>query len=272
MSAVIQVPTPDGISIAAYDRGRPDGRSILLIHGYSQSHLSWSRQFTGELAGRFRLAAMDLRGHGASDKPAAAEAYQDGRKWADDVAAVIERLDLKRPVLVGWSFGGRVLCDYVRHHGQDRIGGLVYVGAATGMNRAHAGPGRASIPDMFSDDLATNIAGTRAFLRACTAAPMPAEDYEVALAYNMVVPAAVRRAMMARRVENDDVLRAVRLPTLVIHGEADTIRLPESGRHIGSLVPDALTAFYPGVGHSPFYEASERFDADIAAFVAFLPG
>src|SRR3546814_13873737 len=100
---------------------------------------------------------------------------QDGRRWADDVAAVIERLDLKRPVLVGWSFGGRVLCDYVRHHGQDGIAGLVYVGAATNMNPAHAGPGRASIPDMFSDELAPRIDGTRRFLRACPAAPMPAD-------------------------------------------------------------------------------------------------
>jgi pimeloyl-ACP methyl ester carboxylesterase len=135
------------------------------------------------------------------------------------------------------------------------------------MNRAHAGPGRASIPDMFSDDLATNIAGTRGFLRACTAEPMQADDYEVALAYNMVVPAAVRRAMMARQVENDDVLAAIRVPALVVHGEADTIRLPESGRHIASLIPGAQSAFYEGVGHSPFYEAAERFDADLGSFL-----
>src|SRR3546814_1989999 len=100
--------------------------------------------------------------------------------WSSAVCSsdLIERLDLKRPVLVGWSFGGRVLCDYVRHHGQDGIAGLVYVGAATNMNPAHAGPGRASIPDMFSDDLATGIDGTRRFLRACTAAPMPADRSE----------------------------------------------------------------------------------------------
>src|SRR3546814_17390226 len=88
---------------------------------------------------------------------------------------------------------------------------------------------------MFSDDLATGIDGTRRFLRACTAVPMPAEDYEVALAYNMVVPASVRRAMMARQVDNDDVLRSIRIPALVVHGEADSIRLPGSGRHLAAL-------------------------------------
>lgn len=266
MPATTQIATPDGVSIAAYDFGG-SGRPVLLIHGYSQSYMCWGKQFEGSMPGRFRLAAMDLRGHGASDKPTDAGSYEDGKRWADDVAAVIERLGLERPVLVGWSFGGRVLCDYVRHRGQDGISGLVYVGAATNMNRAHAGPGRASIPNMFSDDLATNIEGTRGFLRACTAEPMPAHDYEVALAYNMVVPAAVRRVMMARQVDNDDVLKSIRVPTLVIHGEGDTIRLPESGRHIASLVPGAQGAFYPGVGHSPFYEAPERFDADLAAFV-----
>ena len=270
----------DGTPIAAYEVGSGTGigsgsgtgsrRTVLLIHGYSQSHLCWSRQFAGPLPGRFRLAAMDLRGHGASGKPLEPAAYQDGKLWADDVAAVIERLGLDRPVLVGWSFGGRVLCDYVRHRGQDGIAGLVYVGAATNMNPDHAGPGRAGIPDMFSDDLATNIDGTRRFLRACSAQPMAGEDFEIALAYNMVVPAAVRRAMMARRVDNDDVLRSIRLPSLVIHGEDDSIRLPGSGRHIEALIPGARSAFYDGIGHSPFYEAADRFDADLAAFLETL--
>src|SRR3546814_4155770 len=157
MSSTRRVAAPDGVSIAAYDSGRPAGRAVLLIHGYSQSHLCWSRQFGGSLAGRFRLAAMDLRGHGASDKPTDPAAYQDGRRWADDVAAVIERLDLKRPVLVGWSFGGRVLCDYVRHPGQDGIAGLVYVGPATNMKPAHAGPGTPSIPAQFSAPINTDL-------------------------------------------------------------------------------------------------------------------
>src|SRR3546814_11142329 len=103
---------------------------------------------------------------------------------------------------------------------------------------------------MFSDDLATGIDGTRRFLRACTAAPMPADDYEVALAYNMVVPATVRRAMMARQVDNDDVLRSVRIPALVIHGEADTIRLPGSGSHIADLTPGAEERKGVGEGKS----------------------
>src|SRR3546814_20352608 len=108
MSSTRRVAAPDGVSIAAYDSGRPAGRAVLLIHAYSQSHLCWSRQFGGSLAGRFRLAAMDLRGHGASPTPTDSPAYPDGRRWADAVAAVIERLDLRRLLLHRCALCGRL--------------------------------------------------------------------------------------------------------------------------------------------------------------------
>ena len=64
------------------------------------------------------LVAYDLRGHGMSEAPLEAEHYTDGALWADDVAAIIDQLRLDRPVLVGWSYGSFVICDYVRAHGQ----------------------------------------------------------------------------------------------------------------------------------------------------------
>src|SRR4030095_8873432 len=73
------------------------------------------------LAEEFRLVAYDLRGHGMSEAPPGQEHYTDGRLWADDVAAIIDQLGMDRPVLVGWSYGGFIICDYVRAHGQDRI-------------------------------------------------------------------------------------------------------------------------------------------------------
>ena len=104
------------------EAGNPHGRPILFLHGFSQSVLTWERQLGAELLRRHRLVAMDLRGHGSSDRPRAG--YDDSRLWADDVDAAIRELSLDRPVLCGWSYGPLVMLDYVRHYGEARIGGL----------------------------------------------------------------------------------------------------------------------------------------------------
>ena len=65
----ISVKTPDGLTISAQEWGNPTGPEILLIHGFSQSHLSWMRQVDSDLAKEFRIVTYDLRGHGNSDKP-----------------------------------------------------------------------------------------------------------------------------------------------------------------------------------------------------------
>ncbi len=100
----IDVKTPDGLAIAAGEWGNAAGPEIVFIHGFSQRSLSWSRQLTDPgLSAAFRMIAYDLRGHGASDKPADKESYGRDRLWADELAAVIAAAGLKRPVLVGWS-------------------------------------------------------------------------------------------------------------------------------------------------------------------------
>ena len=65
----VWVKTPDGPTISAQDWGNPTGPEIVFIHGFSQSHLSWIKQVTGELANDFHMVTYDLRGHGNSDKP-----------------------------------------------------------------------------------------------------------------------------------------------------------------------------------------------------------
>jgi pimeloyl-ACP methyl ester carboxylesterase len=74
------------------DFGPEDAPPILLLHGWSQHHLCWTKQFESALADEFRLIAIDLRGHGQSEAPRDPEAYTTGKLWADDVAAVISSL------------------------------------------------------------------------------------------------------------------------------------------------------------------------------------
>jgi pimeloyl-ACP methyl ester carboxylesterase len=99
-----------GARLHVVESGNAEGRSILFIHGFSQCWLAWSRQLSSSLAERYRLVAMDIRGHGLSDKPR--DGYDDSRLWADDVKAVLESLGLDRPVLSGWSYGPLVILDY----------------------------------------------------------------------------------------------------------------------------------------------------------------
>src|SRR5215467_299829 len=118
-----------GVRLNVVEEGNPQGRPILFLHGVSQCSLQWSRQMDSSLAGTYRLVAMDMRGHGLSDKPR--EGYNDSKLWADDVNAVIQSLKLDHPVLSGWSYGPLLFLDYIRHYRDDRIGGLQFIGGVS---------------------------------------------------------------------------------------------------------------------------------------------
>jgi non-heme chloroperoxidase len=263
----MSVTAPDGLTLAVQEWGNPRGPEILLIHGFNQSRLSWQRQVDDPaLAANFRMITLDLRGHGSSDKPLDKERYAHAH-WGDDIAAVMRVCGLRRPVLVGWSYGGNVICDYVRSFGTDTIAGINFVAAATKTDSAFFGPGRKNFPDMLSDDLATNIGGTRGFLRACFERQPSEDDFETMLAFNMVVPGSVRAAIMARPSNPGDALAGIRCPVLVTHGVADRILLATLGKFTAATVPGAKLSLYEGIGHAPFWEDAPRFNRELAAFV-----
>ncbi len=265
------VKSPDGVSLAVQEWGNPCGPEVVFIHGFSQSNLSWSRQVRSDLAREFRMVTFDLRGHGNSDKPSVAEAYRESRRWADDVAAIITQVGLRKPVLAGWSYGGRVLCDYLSHYGDGAIAGLIYVAATTSTKPGMLGPGMRFLPAMASEDLATNIEATKSFLVSCFEVQPSPGDMATALAYNMMVPPQVRGLLGGRPANYDDILRRVRVPVLVMHGREDQVVLPAMSEHTLSVVQHANGVFHDGVGHSLFYEVPDRFNADLAAFVRSVP-
>ena len=258
-----------GLRLHAREWGNPDGPPILFIHGLSQNHLCWYRQYQSGLADEFRLVAYDLRGHGMSEAPLDPEQYADGQLWADDVAAVIDQLELDRPVLVGWSYGGFITCDYVRAYGQDRIAAINLAGGATTLAESafgtFIGPGFLDhLPGAVADDLPTNIQAMRGLVRAFAAKPLPPEDVETLLGASMAVPARIRANLAARAIDGDDVLRALHLPLLVTHGRADTLALPAMAEHILATCPTAKVSWYDGVGHMTFLEQPERFNRELA--------
>lgn len=260
------VRTPDGLAISAQEWGNPNGPAILFIHGYAQAGISWSKQVTDPaLAARFRMVTYDLRGHGMSDKPAGNEFYREGKRWADEVKAVIDTVGLVRPVLVGWSYGGRVIGDYLTAHGHGAIGGVNFVGAVTSSaDPGRFGPGGANIVRMGSEDLATSIAGTIDFLKACFEIQPTADDMATMLAFNMMVPRHVRTGLGGRQANYDAQLRALNVPVLVTHGERDQLVRASMGRFTVELVPNAQASFYDAIGHAPFWEAAPRFNRELA--------
>jgi pimeloyl-ACP methyl ester carboxylesterase len=262
-----------GLRLHVREWGRADGPAILFVHGWSQCHLCWQRQYESTLAGSFRLVAFDCRGHGMSDAPLEPEYYTSSQSWADDVHEIIDQLGLNRPVLVGSSYGGYVICDYLRHYGDGRISGMNFAGGAVVLNEAAfgtlIGPGFLDhFPGAIADDLPTNIETIRSFVRACVARPLPQEVLENALCWNMVVPAKVRAALLMREIQNDDVLGRLTVPVLLSHGTADTVVLPAMAEHTLAACPTATVSWYDGVGHLPFAEEAERFNTELADFAA----
>src|SRR5687768_11702957 len=161
-----------GVQLHLVEAGNPKGRPLLFIHGLSQSWRAWSRQMFSDLADDFRLVAMDMRGHGLSDKPR--EGYGDSRLWADDVNAAIQTLELDHPVLSGWSYGPLLILDYIRHYGEDDMGGSQLVGAVTTLGTDEAmsviTPEFLSlVPGFFSTDAEENERSLASLLRLCCA-------------------------------------------------------------------------------------------------------
>ena len=263
----ITVKTPDGLTISAQEWGNPAGPEILFIHGFSQSQLSWVRQVNSDLAKEFRIVTYDLRGHGNSDKPLDPARYRDSKAWGDEVQAVIDAAGFKRPVLVGWSYAGRVISDYVATHGAGKLAGINFVDAPIKVDPALIGENLKNLPLMASEDLSTNIAATRTFLHGCFSRQPSADDYEIMLAFNMMVPPKVRGGLGGRPLDATDMMSKLTLPVLVTHGSEDRNAKLGAAKYTASVIPGAKLSVYEGIGHAPFYEDAPRFNAELATFV-----
>lgn len=262
----------DGVRLRVEETGDPDGRPVLFLHGFSQCRLAWDRQLDSDLGRDLRLVAMDLRGHGLSDKPR--DAYGDPALWAADLRAVIEALGLERPILCGWSYGGVIVADYRERHGEADVGGVVLVGAGSRLGEPalpFLGPEFvAALPGLFSTDAETSTAALERFLDLTTRAQLPAKDRCLALGYNGVVPPHIRQALLSRTLSHDDLLERLSVPVLLAHGLDDQIVLPSMSEHHARLIPHAKSCWYEHVGHSPFLEIPDRFNADLREFAASL--
>ena len=258
-----------GVKLHLVETGNPSGRAILFIHGFSQCWLTWSRQLNSDLADDYRLVAMDIRGHGLSDKPR--EGYTDSRLWADDVNAVIQALSLDQPILCGWSYGPLIILDYVRHYGEDGVGGIHFVGAVTKLGSDEAAAALTLeflglVPGFFATDAEESVRSLESLLRMCFAREPSAEDLYLMLGYNVSVPPYVRQGLFSRSFDNDDLLPTIRKPVLVTHGAADAVVKPAVVTQHGAGMAHAQIHMMENAGHAAFWDDAPAFNRRLRTF------
>lgn len=269
---VSSVVAPDGTTLAYRTTGDPSARALVLVHGWAQSSRAWGEELLAELARDFHVVAVDLRGHGLSS--VAEDGYDDPARWADDVQSVLDAAGVTEgAILLGWSYGGIVLCDYLAAKGESAVAGVVLVGATTSISRSRGGRvGEAMMAvgkGGFSDDPKTAIAALGSFGQAMFAAPAGAAQQRM-FGLSLATPPEVRQKMLTRRVDNDATLEGLGVPLLAIHGAADGVVLPEAGQANAEMAPQGRYLEIPDCAHAPFAERPEEFLRAVREFAAQL--
>jgi non-heme chloroperoxidase len=268
------VTTSDGAEIHYEDWG--EGPPIVLSHGWPLNADSWEAQALFLAGNGFRVIAHDRRGHGRSTRTWHGNEMDT---YADDLAAVIEHLDLRDVMLVGFSTGGGEVSRYVGRHGTDRVAKIVLVSAVPPfMLQTDDNPGGVPI-EVFDGIRAGSLADRSQLYRDLADGPFFGQDRPGA-----EVSEGIRRAFWLQGMqaghrnayecikafsETDfrGDLAAFDVPTLVIHGDDDQVVPYEvGGKASAALVEGARLITYEGAPHGITDTHKERLGRDLLEF------
>jgi pimeloyl-ACP methyl ester carboxylesterase len=262
------VTSPDGVKLAVQESGNPEGPTIIFIHGLLGSRLNWERQTSSPELQRYRMVTYDLRGHGLSDMPPNADAYTDGRRYADDLRAVIEATGSNQPVLVGWSLGGVVMSNYLAAYGDADIGGVMYVDGVMELNAALITSHPGVYAGLASEDLKTHLEAIHTFLALCFHTQPDASTFGLLLSNASMASWTMTRATPSMTVSLAEGLPKARVPVLMLYGAKDElVQVQPSLARARQLNAQIQTTIYENSGHAPFLEEPSRFNQDLATFV-----
>ena len=273
------VSTPDGVEIFFKDWGPRDAQPIVFHHGWPLSADDWDAQMLFFAAQGFRVVAHDRRGHGRSAQVSEGHTMDD---YAADAAAVVRHLDLRAAIHIGHSTGGGEAARYVARYGQPegRVAKLVLVSAVTPLMLQTAdNPG--GLPVAVFDGFRQGLAANRAqFFLDVPTGPFYGFNRAGATIHQGVIRNWWRQAMMgSAKAHYDGIkafsetdqtadLRAITVPTLVLHGEDDQIvPIDAAARAAIKLLPNGTLKTYPGFSHGMLTVAAETLNADILAFI-----
>ena len=268
------ITTKDGTKIYFKDWGT--GRPVVFSHGWPLSADAWDAQmiFLGQHG--YRVIAHDRRGHGRSDQPWNGN---DMDTYADDLAALIEALNINEATLVGHSTGGGEVARYIGRHGSKRIASAVLIGAVPPiMLKTETNPG--GLPMSTFDGIRAGVLGDRSqFFKDLT---IPFYGYNKP---DAKISQGVRDSFWLQGMqcsikgaydcikafsETDftDDLKKMDVPTLILHGDADQIvPIGTSAMMSAKLVKNATLKVYPGAPHGMCTVDADQVNGDLLAFL-----
>lgn len=268
------ITTKDGVTIFYKDWGK--GQPVLFSHGWPLCADAWDGQMAFLGAQGYRVIAHDRRSHGRSDQT------WDGNDmdtYADDLAALIEALDLKDLVMVGHSTGGGEVAHYLGRHGTSRVAKAVLVSAVPPLMLKTAGnPG--GLPIEVFDGIRKGTFDNRAQFYKDLAMPFFGYNRPGATLSEGVRDSFWLQGMMGglkgqldcihefSEVDYTEDLKKIDVPTLVIHGDDDQIvPIDAAGRMSAKIIRDATLKVYPGAPHGLAVTHQDQLNADLLAFI-----
>jgi non-heme chloroperoxidase len=268
------ITTRDGTVIYYKDWGT--GQPVVFSHGWPLSADAWDDQLFLVASNGFRGIAHDRRGHGRSSQP------WDGNDldaYADDLAELIELLDLHDVILIGHSTGGGEVTRYIGRHGTERVAKAMLVSAIPPlMLKTDANPG--GLPIEAFDEIRAGVADDRSQFYEDLSAAFYGANRERSTVSQGVRDDFWRMSMMAGLKGAYDCIRAFSetdltedlkrfdVPTLVLHGDDDQIvPFPDSAPLSSKLIPGAELKVYPGAPHGLMVTHKDQFNADLLEFI-----
>ena len=272
--AMSTITTKDGTEIYYKDWGK--GPVVTFSHGWPLSSDAWDGQMLFLVQNGFRVIAHDRRGHGRSSQPSSGN---DMNGYADDLASVIETLDLKDAMLVGHSTGGGEVARYIGRHGTKRVAKAVLIAAVPPiMLKTAANP--EGLPIEVFDSMRSGIMKDRSQFYKDLAMQFYGANRTGAKVSQGVLDqfwlwsmqAGLKNAYESIKAfsETDftEDLKKIDVPTLVMHGEDDQIvPVKDSAVKSARLIKGAKEIYYPGAPHGLTATLQDQVNADLLAFL-----
>jgi non-heme chloroperoxidase len=271
------ITSKDGVQLYYKDWGPRDGQPVVFSHGWPLSSDSWDPQMMF-LAGKgYRVVAHDRRGHGRSSQPWTGN---DMDHYADDLATVIETLDLKNATVVGFSTGGGEVARYIGRHGTIRVRKIVLISAVPPlMLKGPTNPEGLPI-EVFDAARDGQIANRAQLFKDIPSGPFYGFNREGAKPSQGMIDSWWMQGMQGGLKNTYDSVAAFSAtdfredlkkfdkPTLVIHGDDDQIvPIDVAGRRTAAMVKGAKFIVYNGAPHGLTETHKDRVNSDLLTFI-----